>query len=82
MIFPSFKSGVIGFSPGKAGKRMVNIDDFIFVSEIKLGVMIACHVTGQTIKLISCFSGNSICCFSPDSLLSLVKGTWKNGILN
>jgi hypothetical protein len=30
MIFPSFKSGVIGFSPGKAGKRMVNIDDFIF----------------------------------------------------
>jgi hypothetical protein len=27
------------FSPGKAGKKMVNIDDFI-VSEIKFGVMI------------------------------------------
>jgi hypothetical protein len=29
-----------GFSAGKAGKRMVNIDDFIFVKQIKFGVMI------------------------------------------
>jgi hypothetical protein len=56
---------------------MVNIDDLIFVKRNQIWCY-DLHVTARTIKLISYFSSNSICCFSPDSLLSLVKGTWKN----
>jgi hypothetical protein len=66
---------------GRKGKRMVNIDDFIFVKRNQIWCY-DLHVTGQNNKVDLVLFSNSICCFSPDSLLSLVKGTWKNGILN